>query len=301
MCNLTEVVVRDTDTLASLTRKARVASILGTIQSTFTDFKYLRKIWKTQCEEERLLGVSLTGICDNLDLLSDRNMEILKNVVIDTNKEWAERLGINQSAAATAVKPSGTVSQLVDSASGLHARHSDYYIRTIRADNKDPVTAFLKDAGVYWEPDVTKPDNTTIFSFLMKSPEASLKRADQGPIEALELWKRLQNNWCEHKPSATIYVKDEEWMDVGAWVFNNFDMLSGVSFLPYDGGTYKQPPYQEITKEEYDKWLEDHPAPIIDWSRLAEYEFEDHTTGSQELACTGGSCEVSFVGSISED
>jgi len=299
-CNLTEIVVRAEDDLESLKRKAKIASILGTIQSTFTDFKYLRKVWRDQCEEERLLGVSLTGICDNLEVLSDENMEIIRNVVIDTNKEWSERLGINQSTATTCVKPSGTVSQLVDSASGLHARHSDFYIRTIRADNKDPLTAFLKDAGVYNEADVMSPHTTTVFYFAVKAPEGAVTREKQGAIDALELWKRLQTHWCEHKPSATINVKEDEWMDVGAWVFKNFDYLSGVSFLPYDGGSYKQAPYQEITEKEYNEWIEKHPNPTFDWSLLQMYEKEDHTTASQELACTGGVCEVVSVGRVSE-
>lgn len=299
-CNLTEVVVRANDTLESLSRKVRIAAILGTIQSTFTDFKYLRKVWRDNCEEERLLGISLTGICDGLGVLTDENLEHLKNVAIECNKEWAARLGINPSAAITCVKPSGTVSQLVDSASGLHARHSPYYLRTIRADNKDPLTAFLKDAGVYWEADVMSPDNTTVFYFAIKSPEGAVTREKQNAIEALELWKRLQTHWCEHKPSATINVMEDEWMDVGAWVFKNFDYLSGVSFLPYDGGTYKQAPYQEITEDEYYEWVEKHPVPDLNWDDLRFYETEDHTTGSQELACTGGACEVVAVGRVTD-
>lgn len=299
-CNLTEIVVRSDDTLESLTRKAKIAAILGTIQSTFTDFKYLRKIWRDQCEEERLLGVSLTGICDNLAILTDENMEIVRNVVIETNKKWASDLGINQSTATTCVKPSGTVSQLVDSASGLHARHSEYYLRTIRADNKDPLTAFLKDQKVYFEEDVMAPDSTTVFYFPIKSPQGAVTRDSQTAIEALELWKRLQAYWCEHKPSATINVRDDEWMDVGAWVFKNFDTLSGVSFLPHDGGSYRQAPYQEITEEEYNEWVAKHPAPVFNWQDLQKYETEDHTTASQELACTGGVCEVVSVGRVSE-
>ena len=299
-CNLTEIVVRSDDSLESLKRKARVAAILGTIQSTFTDFKYLRKIWRDQCEEERLLGVSLTGICDNLAVLSDKNMEEIRNVVIETNKEWAERLGINQSTATTCVKPSGTVSQLVDSASGLHTRHSEYYLRTIRADAKDPLTEYLKVAGVYHEADVMAPDSTVVFYFAIKAPEGAVTRDKQTAIEALELWARLQENWCEHKPSATINVREDEWMDVGAWVYKRFDILSGVSFLPHDGGSYKQAPYQELTEEEYNQWVEDHPQPEFDWTKLQEYEHEDHTTASQELSCTGGVCEVVTVGRITE-
>lgn len=299
-CNLTEIVVRDSDNLEGLKRKARVASILGTIQSAFTDFKYLRKVWRDQCEEERLLGVSLTGICDNLGVLTDENMEIIRDVVVETNKEWAAKLGINQSTATTCVKPSGTVSQLVDSASGLHARHSDFYLRTIRADAKDPLTAYLKAVGVYNEPDVMSPDNTVVFYFAIKSPDGAVTRDNQDAIESLELWKRLQEKWCEHKPSATINVREHEWMDVGAWVFKNFDILSGVSFLPHDGGTYKQAPYQEITQQEYEDWIVKHPAPEFNWDDLRFYEHEDHTTASQELACTGGVCEVVSVGRVTE-
>lgn len=299
-CNLTEVVVRAGDSLESLKRKVRVASILGTIQSTFTDFKYLRKRWRDNCEEERLLGVSLTGVCDNPDLLTEENLRILRDEVVNTNKEWADRLGIPQSVATTCVKPSGTVSQLVNSASGLHPRHSPYYLRTVRADNKDPLTAFFKDAGVYNEEDAMSPLNTTIFYFPIKSPEASIDRDRMNAIGQLELWEKLQDNWCEHKPSATIYVKEDEWMSVGAWVYDKFDKLSGVSFLPYDGGTYKQAPYQEITEEEYSQWLIDHPLPDIDWGDLSFYEFEDNTTGSQELACTGGACEVVAIGNVQD-
>lgn len=292
-CNLTEVVVRATDDLDNLKRKVRIATILGTIQSTFTDFKYLRKKWKDQCEDERLLGVSFTGICDNIALLNDSSvLEALKEVAVETNKEWAERLGINQSAAITCVKPSGTVSQLVNSASGLHARHSDYYLRTVRADNKDPITQFLKDQGVYSEPCVMKGTTTTVFYFPIKSPEGSVTRDKQTAIEALELWKTLQDSWCEHKPSATINVKEDEWLDVAAWVYKNFDTLSGVAFLPHDGGTYKQAPYTEVTKEEWEAWVAQHPPVEINWDDLRFYEAEDNTAGSQTFACSGGACEV---------
>lgn len=298
-CNLTEIVVRDSDTLESLQRKARIAAILGTIQSSFTDFKYLRKIWKDTCNEERLLGVSLTGICDNIGLLSQPEvLRAVRDTVVQTNVDWAAILGIPTSAATTCVKPSGTVSQLVDSASGLHSRHSDSYLRTVRADNKDPLTVFLKDAGVYWEPDVTAPDTTSVFYWPVTSPEGSQTRDDFDAISSLELWKNLQENWCEHKPSATVYIKEDEWMKVGAWVYENFDNLSGVSFLPHDGGTYKQAPYQEVSKDEYAAWIKEHPTPIIDWSDLRLYETEDFTTGSQELACTGGACEVVAIGNI---
>ena len=295
-CNLTEVIVRATDGPADLKRKVALATILGTIQSTLTNFKYLRKIWQKNCEEERLLGVSLTGILDNPEVINAKLLAELREVAVDTNKEWAERLGIVPSAAITCVKPSGTVSQLVDAASGLHPRHSQYYLRTVRADNKDPLTAYLKDAGVYCEPDVTKPNNTTVFYFPRKSPDTSATREEITAIDQLEIWKSLQEHWCEHKPSATIYVKDDEWMKVGAWVYENFDFLSGVSFLPHDGGTYRQAPYQELTKEEYEAWIAEHPMPVLDWDDLRFYETEDNTTGSQELACTGSSCEIVEIG-----
>lgn len=292
-CNLTEIVVRATDTYEDLERKAKVAAILGTIQSTFTDFRYLRKIWQDTCNEERLLGVSLTGVCDNLGLLGNADgLSRLKEVVIETNKDWAAKLNINASTATTCVKPSGTVSQLVNSASGLHSRHSPFYIRTIRADNKDPLTTFLKDAGVYWEADVMASSSTSIFYFPIKSPEGSVTRDDQTAVQSLELWKHLQDHWCEHKPSATVNVREHEWMDVGAWVYKEFDVLSGVSFLPYDGGSYKQAPYTAVSEEDYSRWIEEHPQPVIDWDDLRHYEQEDHTTGSQEYACVGTSCEI---------
>ena len=291
-CNLSEVVVRATDSLSDLKRKVRVAAILGTIQSTFTDFKYLRKIWRDNCEEERLLGVSLTGILDRG--LSKDEMNELKAVAIATNREWADVLGIPVSTAITCVKPSGTVSQLVNASSGMHTRHSPYYIRTIRSDVKDPLTQFLIDSGIPYEKDLMNQQNV-VFSFPIKSPEGAKMRDDLTAIEMLELWKELQENWCEHKPSVTISVKEEEWMDVGAWVYANFDSLSGVSFLPYDGGSYKQAPYQEISEDDYLQWLDKMPENI-DWSKLQEYEKEDTTTGTQELACVAGFCEVVSIG-----
>lgn len=300
-CNLTEVVVRSSDTIEDLRRKARIAAILGTVQSSFTDFKYLRKIWKDTCNEERLLGVSLTGICDNLKLVGRPDvLEELCAVVVETNKEWAQRLGIPQSVATTCVKPSGTVSQLVDAASGLHTRHSQYYLRTVRADNKDPLTEFLKNVGVYNEPDVMAPNTTTVFYFPKKAPKGAMCRDDDTAIEALERWKVLQDHWCEHKPSATVNVKEEEWFDVGAWVYKNFDSLSGVSFLPFDGGSYKQAPYQALSKEDWEAWVKEHPTPDINWDELQNFEQEDHTTGSQELACTGGICEVVAIGNVQD-
>lgn len=296
-CNLTEIVVRSGDSISDLKRKARLAAILGTIQSTFTDFKYLRNIWKQNCEEERLLGVSLTGFCDRV--ISNEELEELKQVVIETNVEWAARLGVPPSTATTCVKPSGTVSQLVNSASGLHTRHSEYYLRSIRADNKDPLTQFLINVGVPNEPDVTKPDDITVFYFPIKSPESALTRKDLTAVETLEMWKNLQEYWCEHKPSVTINIRDEEWLRVAAWVYDNFDLMSGVSFLPYDGGSYQQAPYQELTKEEYEEWAKKMPSHI-DWTELQKFEKEDHTTGSQEFACTGNVCEIVEVGAPDE-
>ena len=295
-CNLTEVVVRATDTLEDLERKVRLATILGTIQSTLTHFPYLRKIWQKNTEEERLLGVSLTGILDNKILGAanaglDKTLEHLKNVAITTNAEWSSRLGIPASAAITCVKPSGTVSQLVDSASGIHARHSAYYIRTVRGDNKDPLTQFMKDQGIPNEPDVMKPDSTTVFSFPMKSPEGAITRNDMSALEQLNLWLIYQRHWCEHKPSITVTVRDHEWMEVGAWVYKHFDEVSGISFLPHSDHTYQQAPYQECSEREYLDALVLMPERI-DWSKLSEYEFEDTSKGSSTFACVGGVCEI---------
>tara|TARA_B110000858_G_scaffold176450_1_gene210667 strand:- start:1538 stop:3430 length:1893 start_codon:yes stop_codon:yes gene_type:complete len=295
-CNLTEVVVRATDNLESLSEKVRLATILGTIQSNFTKFPYLRKIWQKNTEEERLLGVSLTGIMDNpLTTLKNKGLENtlehLKQIAVTTNAEWAERLGIPVAAAITCVKPSGTVSQLVDSASGIHARHSAYYIRTVRGDNKDPLTQFMKDQGVPSEPEAFKPDQTTVFSFPMKAPTGAVCTADMTAIEQLEMWLAYQRNWCEHKPSVTINVKNDEWFEVGAFVYKFFDEMSGVSFLPYNEHTYQQAPYQECSKENY-KTLKSLMPKSIDWSKLSEYESEDNTAGSQTLACSGDSCEI---------
>ena len=292
-CNLTEIVVRPNDTAESLKRKATLASILGTIQSTFTDFKYLRKKWHDNCNEERLLGVSLTGVMDNKNLILDKGLlNELRETVVETNKRWAEQLGIPQSTATTCVKPSGTVSQLVDSSSGLHSRHSDRYLRTVRADNNDPLTQFLKDSGVYNEPDVMSPHSTTVFYFPKESPKESQTRDEDTAIGSLEVCELLQDEWCEHKPSATVYVKEDEWMDVLAWVYRKFDKLSGVSFLPYDGGSYKQAPYQEVSAEDYAKWVQEHPTPEINWDDLVNYETTDNTAGSQTFACSGDVCEI---------
>ena len=292
-CNLTEVVIRATDTVKSLERKIRLATILGTIQSTYTNFPYLRPIWQKNTEEERLLGVSLTGIMDNeLTYKADaKTLQKLRDVAIQTNRDYAKSFGIDESASITCVKPSGTVSQLVDSASGIHARHSAYYIRTVRGDNKDPLTQFMKDAGIPNEPCVMKSDSTTVFSFPTKSPDGAVTRNDMDAIEQLELWKTYALNWCEHKPSVTITVRDNEWMKVGAWVYDNFDICSGVSFLPHSDHTYAQAPYQECDKSTYKAALVKMPAKI-DWSKLSDYEKEDTTTGMQTLACASGACEI---------
>jgi ribonucleoside-diphosphate reductase alpha chain len=294
-CNLTEVVVRASDDKESLKKKVRLATILGTIQSTFTHMPYLRKIWQENTEQERLLGVSLTGIMDNMVLSKTLDsktwLKEMKELAIDTNIYYSAILKIPQSAAITCVKPSGTVSQLVDSASGIHARHSDYYIRTVRGDNKDPLTMFLKDSGIPAEACVMKPDSTTVFSFPTKSPSGSVTRNVMTAIEQLELWKHYALNWCEHKPSVTITVKDAEWMEVGAWVYKNFDICSGISFLPHSDHTYAQAPYQDITEEEYNDLKKQMPTKI-DWSALSLYEKKDTTNSSQTLACTADGCEI---------
>lgn len=315
-CNLSEVVVRADDTIETLARKVELATILGTIQSTYTHFPYLRKVWRDNTEAERLLGVSLTGIMDsNLmggngwtvthhgeEFSSDAAksfgeydledaLDALRQTAITTNAEWAKKLGIQQSTAITCVKPSGTVSQLVDSASGIHARHSEYYIRTVRGDNKDPLTQFMKDAGIPNEPCVMKPGTTTVFSFPQKSPNGAITRNDMTAIEQLELWLTYQRHWCEHKPSVTVTVRDDEWIEVGAWVFKHFDEVSGISFLPHSDHSYKQAPYQECTKEEYEAMLDKMPK-VIDWSDLRFYETEDGTSGSQTMACSSGACEI---------
>ncbi|MGB1651903.1 MAG: ribonucleoside-triphosphate reductase [Acidimicrobiales bacterium] len=295
-CNLSEVVVRATDSIEDLERKVRLATILGTVQATYTKFPYLRKVWEKNTAEERLLGVSLTGIMDNPLMTTANNglaktLEHLKQVAVDTNKEWADRLGVEQSAAITCVKPSGTVSQLVDSASGIHARHSPYYIRTVRGDNKDPLTQFMIDQGIPNEPEAFKPDQTTVFSFPVKSPAGAVCTANLTAIEQLEMWLMYQRHWCEHKPSVTVNVKADEWFEVGAFVYENFDEMSGVSFLPYDDHTYQQAPYQECDVSKYQMLLGKMPERI-DWSKLADYEKEDTTVSMQTMACTGDSCEL---------
>jgi len=295
-CNLSEVVIRPNDTEKTLMKKVELATILGTIQSTLTNFKYVSKHWKKNCEEERLLGVSLTGIMDS-ELTNgkkkglDELLTKLRDYAIKTNKIWAEKIGIPVSAAITCVKPSGTVSQLVDAASGIHARHNPYYIRTVRGDKKDPLTKMMADAGFPIEDDVMNPSHTSVFSFPMKVDKKAVFRTDMTAIEQLEVWLTYQKHWCEHKPSVTISVKEHEWMEVGAWVWRNFDWMSGVSFLPFSDHTYKQAPYQDCDLKEYQKLLESMPKRV-DWNKLAEYEQTDMTIGAQELACAAGFCEI---------
>lgn len=293
-CNLTEVIVRPEDTVESLTRKVKLASILGTWQASLTHFPYLSSEWKKNCEEEALLGVSLTGILDNKMMSKSPNLssilEGLKSVAEATNLEWSSRVGINPSAAITCVKPSGTVSQLTDAASGIHARHNEYYIRTVRADRKDPLCQMMIDMGFPHEPCVMKPDHTMVFSFPMKA-EGSVTRNDLTAIEHLELWLTYQRHWCEHKPSITITVREHEWMEVGAWVYKHFDEISGISFLPHSDHSYRQAPYQDCSKEEYEKALSQMPENV-DWSLLSQYEKEDNTKGTQTFACSGDKCEV---------
>ena len=295
-CNLTEVVCRNGDTKTTLRNKIKLATILGTIQSTLTNFGYLRKRWINNTEEERLLGVSLTGImdCELLNGTTEKlpnTLEYLRNVAIETNKEWAKKLGIPQSTAITCVKPSGTVSQLVDSSSGIHARHNPHYIRTVRADNKDPLTQLMISVGVPHEADHLNIDTTTVFSFPMKSPTKAICRNDLSAIEQLKLWKTYAEHWCEHKPSVTISVKEKEWVSVGAWCWDNFNYLSGVSFLPHTDHSYKQAPYQDVDQTEYNSLMKQMPKDI-DWSKLSDIEKEDTTTGTQELSCTAGVCEL---------
>tara|TARA_R110002012_G_scaffold41402_2_gene113299 strand:+ start:617 stop:2518 length:1902 start_codon:yes stop_codon:yes gene_type:complete len=296
VCNLTEVVVRATDNLQDLEKKVRFATILGTVQSTYTKFPYLRKLWVRNTEEERLLGVSLTGIMDNPLLTKanaglEKTLEHLRSIAVATNAEWAERLGIPTSTAISCVKPSGTVSQLVSSSSGIHSRHSPYYIRTVRGDVKDPLTQFMKEQGIPNEPCVMKPDTTVVFSFPQKSPEGAVCTKDTTAIQQLEMWLSYQRHWCEHKPSVTINVRSDEWFEVGAFVYKHFDEMSGVSFLPFNEHTYQQAPYQDCSEEEYKTLLSSMPDKI-DWDSLADYEKEDNTAGSQTLACSGDSCEI---------
>ena len=296
-CNLSEVVCRHDDTINTLLDKVRIASILGTFQAKLTNFSYLRKRWKDTTEEERLLGVSLTGImdCPAVYNATEEELQWLKEMAVVANINLSADIGINQSAAVTCVKPSGTVSQLVDAASGIHARHNDYFIRTVRGDNKDPLTEFMRDKNVPNEPDFTSPDSVTVFSFPMKSPDNAVCRNDMSALEQLELWLKIADNYCEHKPSVTISVKEHEWLEVGSWCWDHFESLSGISFLPFSEHTYKQAPYQDIDKDMYLDLSTKMPLSI-DWDELQQYEKGDTTTGTQELACTGGVCEIVDIG-----
>jgi len=295
MCNLTEAVVRAEDTLESLMEKITVATIMGVYQSTLTDFKGVDQELQRNCEEERLLGVSMTGVMDH-PILNNVNetaidwLETLRDHARAIATEWAGYFGVNVSVAITCNKPSGTVAQLVNAGTGgLHPRFGEYYIRTYRQDNKDPLTQFLKDQGIAWEPSLTKPDTETIFSFVVKSPAGAVMRDDRTAIQQLEHWLMFQRHWCEHKPSVTIYVKDHEWLEAGAWVYKHFDEVCGVSFLPHNNGTYRQAPFQEITREEYTEFLAKYPG-TINWNQFIE--LDDQTEGSQEMACVAGLCTV---------
>lgn len=305
-CNLTEVVIKPDDGIDSLKRKVELATILGTWQSTLTDFKYIRKIWKDNCEEERLLGVSLTGQFGNR-LMSGQHgeeklihaLKTLRNLAISTNSEWAGLLGINSSVAITTVKPSGTVSQLTGVSSGMHPWHAEHYIRTIRADNKDPMTLFLKDVGVYWEADVMAPENTTIFYFPQKAPEKAITKSDLTALDHLNIWKVYKQNWTEHNPSITVSVRDHEWPAVAAWVYENWDQVGGISFLPFSDHVYQQAPYIEITADEYAEWVEKSPK-TIDWSAFPYYEQGDTITSTQDLSCVAGECDIIEVGQVQQ-
>ena len=298
-CNLTEVVARPGDAEETLKRKVRLATIMGTMQATITNFSYLRKIWRQNTEEEALLGVSITGVLDNA-LLSGaegkkklgETLGRLREYAVSVNKEWAAKLGINQATATTCIKPSGTVSLLAGCSSGIHPRHSQYFIRTIRADKKDPLAKLMVEMGFPHEDDVTKPEYNWVFSFPMQSPEGSVLRDDLTAIDHLELWKTYQDHWTEHKPSITVNIRESEWMDVGAWVYRHFDSVSGIAFLPFSGHSYRQAPYSEVTKEEYEKAIAAMPKNV-DWSRLGQFEIEDNTQMEKTLACNGDSCEMS--------
>jgi ribonucleoside-diphosphate reductase alpha chain len=306
-CNLTEVVIRATDNYKDIQNKVKLATILGTFQASLTNIKRLRPKWVSNTEEEALLGVSLTGIMDNsfMNGTTDRGdlpkfLADLKKKSVETNKNWSGKLGISQATATTAIKPSGTVSQLVDSASGIHTRHNDYYFRRVRADSKDPIAQLMEDQGIPCEADVMKPNSVKVFTFPMKAPKGAVLRNDRSAIEQLELWLTYQRYYCEHKPSVTISVKEHEWMEVGAWVYKYFDEVSGVSFLPHSDHTYQQAPYEDCTKAEYVALAKTMPKEV-DWSLISQYELEDTTIGNKELACTGSVCElVDLIGGDNE-
>jgi ribonucleoside-diphosphate reductase alpha chain len=297
-CNLTEVVIRREDTHKDILRKARLATILGTFQASLTGIKRLRPKWIQNTEEESLLGVSLTGIMDNSFMNGSDNKESLpkflekiKKEVVSVNKEWSHMLGITQATATTAIKPSGTVSQLVDSASGIHTRHNDYYLRRVRADAKDPIAQLMEDQGIPCEPDAMKPNSVKVFTFPMKAPSGAVLRDDRTAIEQLELWLTYQRHYCEHKPSVTVSVREHEWMDVGAWVYKHFDEVSGVSFLPHSDHSYQQAPYEDCTKAEYTALAKKMPKSV-DWGLISKYELTDMTVATKTLACTGNICEM---------
>lgn len=303
LCNLTEVIVRSEDTIAEIQNKVELATILGTVQSSLTNFKYLRKVWKDNCDEERLLGVSLTGQFGHEVLNGSQGIGHLKlaltnlrEAAIQTNDKYAKQIGINPSTAITTVKPSGTVSQLTASSSGMHPWHNDFYLRSVRADNKDPMTMFLKDIGIPWEADVMAPDTTTVFTFPQAAPEGAVTRTDLTAVEHLNIWKAYKVNWTEHNPSITVNVRDHEWIEVASWVYDNWEFVGGISFLPYSDHTYQQAPYIDCTDTDYRQLSGD--MPVIDWSWLEDYETEDTTTGSQTLACTAANCEVVSVGNV---
>jgi ribonucleoside-diphosphate reductase alpha chain len=297
-CNLTEIIIEANDDEASLTKKAEIATILGTIQSSFTNFRYLRKIWRDNCEEERLLGVSLTGQFGNTLTSGKQGLDKLAQVLenmriasIETNARVADAMGINRSTAITTVKPSGTVSQLTGTSSGMHPWHNPHYIRSVRQDNKDPLTSFMNDAGIPNEPDVMKPNDTTVFYFPQKAPEGAVTRDEVSAIEHLEFWKVYKTSWTEHNPSITVNVREDEWIEVATWVYKNWDLVGGISFLPYSEHTYQQAPYQDTDESGYNQFVADMPDEI-DWSLMSMYEKEDNTSSSQTLACVSGSCDL---------
>lgn len=299
LCNLTEVIIRSDDTLDILMKKVRIATILGTFQATLTKFNFVREEWSKNTIDEALLGVSLTGIMDH-SVMSGKEgnvvltewLNTLRDYAREVNLEWSARLGIKAAAAITCVKPSGTVSQLCNTASGIHPRHSEYYLRTVRVDKKDPVYTFMKEKGFYMEDCASKPDTTTVVTFPITAPRGAITRDQLTALESLDLWLLYQNEWCEHKPSVTITVRDHEWVEVGAWVYKHFDSISGVSFLPHSDHVYQQAPYQAVSEGEFLKWVEDHPTPMVDWDDLAKYEKEDNTVAAQTLACSSGFCEI---------
>lgn len=292
---MTEVVVRSEDTKKDIEKKVEIATVVGTFQSTVTNFRYLRKEWKRNAEEERLLGVSLTGVMDNA-LMSNKEdglpefLEKIRQKAVDVNKEWADKLGINQSAAITTQKPSGTVSQLCDTSSGIHPRFSKYYIRAVRADMKDPLAHFMIDKGFPYEEDFYSKSNY-VFYFPIKSPDASVTADEMGALDQLNLWEIYQDHWCEHKPSMTCYYSDDEFLAVGDWVWNHFDKISGISFLPRVEHTYKQAPYEAVSQEKYQEFCKKMPQGV-DWTELENYEKTDRTEGVQTLACSSGQCEL---------